>query len=272
MTEPYYHGSIVSTCSARGVTRDLRHIRDVWNHGSVRSGAAVTGSSSGLTLAPSSQRHLESTRHAILDALAHVLVESTAFGFSVQDVAKRAGVTHRTVYNHFPTREALSEALAVYVEERLSGLGPVLEAKLPPLQSFADEIGHLYRGLATQEVHTRAYVMLMVANRRPARLTRKRSQRFEEAVARDVQLPAGLSAAELSAVLRLFMSSTGWHTLTEHLGLSTERAATAATWATRTLVSALDLRPANALAKSKSKAKAKKAESPKHERRTRQRD
>jgi AcrR family transcriptional regulator len=217
----------------------------------------------------SHQRHIDSTRHAILDALAHVLVESTAFGFSVQDVAKRAGVTHRTVYNHFPTREALSDALASYVEERLSGLGPPIDAQLPPLQGFADQIGPLYRGLATQEVHSRAYVMLMMANRRPARLTRKRSQRFEEAVARDAQLPAGLSAAELSAVIRLFMSTTGWHTLTEHLGLSTERAASAAAWATRALVNALDVRAPAPLPKSKSKAKAKKAENAKHGRRTR---
>lgn len=222
----------------------------------------------------SRQRHLDSTRHAILDALAHVVVESTAFGFSVQEVAQRAGVTHRTVYNHFPTREALGDALADYVEERFSGLGPAPDAELPPLQGFADRIGPLYRGLATQEVHARAYVMLMMANRRPAQLTRRRSRRFEEAVARDAALPAGLSAAELSAVIRMFASSTGWHTLTEHLGLSTEQAATAATWATRALVSALDVRVRAPVPKSKSKsqAKAKKVEQPKHGRRTRQRD
>jgi AcrR family transcriptional regulator len=191
----------------------------------------------------SQERHLDSTRRAILDALAHVIVESTALGFSVQEVAKRAGVTHRTVYNHFPTREALSDALAAYVEERLSSLGPAPDAQLPPLQGFPDLIGPLYRGLATQEVHVRAYVMLMMANRRPAQLTRTRSRRFEAAVARDAALPAGLSAVELSAVIRMFMSSTGWHTLTEHLGLSTEQAVGAATWTTRTLVSALELRP-----------------------------
>ena len=44
----------------------------------------------------------DTTRRAILDALAHVVVESKGFGFSVQEVADRAGVTHRTVYNHFP--------------------------------------------------------------------------------------------------------------------------------------------------------------------------
>jgi AcrR family transcriptional regulator len=226
------------------------------------------------------ERRLDATRRATLDALAHVIVESKGFGFSVQDVANRAGVSHRTVYNHFPSREELSEALAGYVEELLSTLGPAPDAELPSLQTFADAIGPLYRGLATREVHVRAYVMLMMANRQPAQLTRKRSRRFESAIARDAALPAGLTAVEAAAVIRMFVSSTGWHTLTEHLGLSVDQAATAATWATRTLVSALEVhdsrrplqkakaRP-NAKAKAKDQAKAKKE---KHGRRTRKDD
>ena len=57
------------------------------------------------------------TRRAILDALAAVITETGGLGFSVQQVAERAGVTHRTVYNHFPTRDALNDALAEHVED-----------------------------------------------------------------------------------------------------------------------------------------------------------
>lgn len=64
---------------------------------------------------PAEQAQSEKTRRAILDALAEVIVEKGGFGFSVQQVADRAGVTHRTVYNHFPSREALNDALAVHV-------------------------------------------------------------------------------------------------------------------------------------------------------------
>jgi AcrR family transcriptional regulator len=190
----------------------------------------------------STQRHLDTTRRAILDALAHVIVESTGFGFSVQQVASRAGVTHRTVYNHFPTREALSDALAEYTEERLSRLGPPPETTLPSFWDIADAIDPFYRGLATEEVHARAYVMLMMANRRPARIMSARTRRAQEFIAQNANIPAGLGAAELTAVVRLFLSTMGWHTLTEHLGLSVEQAAAAATWATRTLVDAIPRR------------------------------
>ena len=52
------------------------------------------------------------TRTAILEAVAAEIAASGLTGFSIQGVADRAGVTHRTVYNHFPTREALNDARA----------------------------------------------------------------------------------------------------------------------------------------------------------------
>ena len=60
------------------------------------------------------------TRRAILDALAAVIAETGGLGFSVQQVAERAGVTHRTVHNHFPTRDALNDALAEHVEDAMA--------------------------------------------------------------------------------------------------------------------------------------------------------
>lgn len=59
-----------------------------------------------------STRHLESTRSAILTAAADLFLAREGAAFSVQEVADRAGVTHRTVYRHFPTRADLLTATA----------------------------------------------------------------------------------------------------------------------------------------------------------------
>ncbi len=65
------------------------------------------------------------TRHAILEAMVDVIMEADGIGFSVQAVADRAGVTHRTIYNHFPTREALCDAFSDHVDELLeASTGP----------------------------------------------------------------------------------------------------------------------------------------------------
>lgn len=64
-------------------------------------------------------RQTELTRTVILDALEDRLAEDDPLEFSVQEVADRAGLAHRTVYRHYPTREALLDALVHRLEERL---------------------------------------------------------------------------------------------------------------------------------------------------------
>ena len=179
----------------------------------------------------------QQTRAAILDALAEVIVESGGFGFSVQEVADRAGLTHRTVYNHFPTREALSEGLAAHVEEQLATNGPPPDATLS-LERLVPMVDEIYRGFEARETHVRAYVMLMVWSRGPAKVARNRSSAFEALIEREAALRPPVTARQLSAAVRMFVSSTGWHVLTEHLGLSSKEAAATATWATQTLLDA----------------------------------
>ncbi len=57
-------------------------------------------------------RHAEATRKAILDAAVELFLDRRSDGFSVQEVADRAGLTHRTVYRYFPTRQELLGATA----------------------------------------------------------------------------------------------------------------------------------------------------------------
>jgi AcrR family transcriptional regulator len=67
------------------------------------------------------ERHAEVTRQLILRALAELLRDERADELSVPDVARKAGVSLRTVYRHFPTREELLRAAADWIEERIFG-------------------------------------------------------------------------------------------------------------------------------------------------------
>jgi AcrR family transcriptional regulator len=179
----------------------------------------------------------ERTRHAILDALAAVITETGGLGFSVQQVAARAGVTHRTVYNHFPTRDALNDALAEHVEDVMAR-GGYREPSLTSSAALAPAIADVYAAFQAYEAPARAYVMLMLASRQPAGVSRRRTSAFEALIARDTAPPAPLTARCLTAAVRMFLSSTGWHLLTEQMGLSPAEAAATATWATQTLLAA----------------------------------
>src|SRR5512145_2612333 len=87
------------------------------------------------------------TRRAILEAMVDVIMETTdGIGFSVQAVADRAGVTHRTIYNHFPTREALCDDFSDYVDELLEASSGAPEPTWS-LASIPLRVENLYRTL-----------------------------------------------------------------------------------------------------------------------------
>jgi AcrR family transcriptional regulator len=186
------------------------------------------------------RRQQDSTREAILEALGQQIVASGPLGFSMQDVANRAGVTHRTVYNHFPTREALNDAFAVHVEEVIArgqaGRPPEEGALLGDLHGVVEDS---YRLFTSHETHMRAYVMLMMASRAPAKVASDRTARFAKLVEAEAGPRARGRGHMIAAAIRMFISSTGFHVLTEHLRLSTAEATAVGTWAVRVLVAAV---------------------------------
>jgi AcrR family transcriptional regulator len=187
---------------------------------------------------PASAGTRQRTRRAILEAMVDVIMERDGIGFSVQAVADRAGVTHRTIYNHFPTREALCDAFSHYVDELLGASAGLTEEPAWSLASLPRLVEELYRTLALSDRHARAYAMLMIGNRRPMTAWRKRSVMAEKLIAREQSGRTPLTPRQVTAVIRMFASTMGWHLLTEQCGLSTDEAAAASAWATRTLLDA----------------------------------
>ena len=68
---------------------------------------------------PLRAEQLEQTRLRILEAMADVLADEEVEEVTVPLVAMRARVSVRTVYRHFPTKEALFDAFGEWGEEHL---------------------------------------------------------------------------------------------------------------------------------------------------------
>lgn len=178
------------------------------------------------------------TRNLVLDALAEVIAEQGVSDFSVQDVADRASVSHRTIYRHFETREAMLDALVDRLEERVRALGaaelPTSPNQVIPLMrsKFAvmEEIGFAVT----------AVLKLDAARTRHSQMTSRSAEAMREAL-RGVttHLPPD-TAEDVITLIRQIGSTRMWMTLTEETGMDAERCFQVAGWAVSILLAELE--------------------------------
>jgi len=69
---------------------------------------------------PKKQYHHGNLREALIKAGMRAIADDGPEGFSLRDVAKRAGVTPPAVYRHFPDKETLLAAIAAECSDRLA--------------------------------------------------------------------------------------------------------------------------------------------------------
>jgi AcrR family transcriptional regulator len=86
---------------------------------------------------PAPTRH-GATRGAILKAAGVLFLERKIDGFSVQEVADRAGLTHRTVYRYFPTRQELMHAT---VRHLAPGMDEEPFGEVSTVEEWIDAVG-----------------------------------------------------------------------------------------------------------------------------------
>lgn len=177
------------------------------------------------------------TRRLILDAVAELVVEEGVHAFSVQNVADRAGVSHRTVYRHFPSREALLEALVDSINQ------PFREQDITEPETLADLRAAVTRGfaaLAERDRMVRAYVLLTVGARLRSRSREERTRRFGDILRAELGDRVDDPTIDaVAAVSRLLWSSTGWHVLTDEHDLDDATASEVVAWVIETILGEL---------------------------------
>lgn len=190
---------------------------------------------------PLREQRMAETREKILLALADVIAEEGVSDLAVQDVADRAGVSHRTVYRHFADRQGLLDALAEWVQEGLgaevgatedeiAGLDHAL-ATIPRVFAGFDELGTLAVGMAR----------LSLATEVRSALHRERTERFRGLFAPHLE---GLEDPEaVFAVIRHLMSAVTWWVLRDEFGLEGERAGRAVATVVQAVLAAAEDEP-----------------------------
>lgn len=190
---------------------------------------------------PLRERQAAETRHLILEALAQVIAERGTSDFTVDDVAEQAGVATRTVYRHFPNRQALLDGLTEAIDDEFADLRAADE-----VPGLADEVASADDLLATVPAIMRRFddlepfstAMVLTANRGLLRSRRhdQRTRLFRAIF--DTEL-AALDPGEreaVFAVIRHLLSSQTWFALRKEFGVDGEAAGQAVARAIRAVL------------------------------------
>ena len=173
-------------------------------------------------------------REAILDALAGRLDHDDPDEVAMSQVAADAGISLRTLYRYFPTRDAMFDAVGDHVVTRLG---------LPREIHGPGDIGSVFLESARRGAQSPQLVRAMLWTRlgRRARSAHRR-RRVESITAALAEVTSHLPPAEArrrEGAIVYLCSLPAWITVSEECGLSAEDARQGIAWAIDTLVGAL---------------------------------
>lgn len=181
------------------------------------------------------ERQAAELRASLREAFIELVLAHGGTGFSLHDVAAAAGVSDRTLYRHYPSREALIEAIvtedvAAFERERRHDRDDT------DLYGDLDRMADGYEQFERHADLIRALRMLR-ASGVPNPASAERTQMVRERVTAAGCPPEAVE--QLTALIRLVVGSDGWARMREpDLRLDPREAGYAAHWAAQVLVRA----------------------------------
>ncbi len=179
------------------------------------------------------------SRERIMAALAELLVEEGVDGFSVQEVADRAGVAHRTVYRHYGSREALLDGFARWIDEKLvEGGGVSVPGSAAGIPGSVREV---FAGFDALDRLVEAFVVVSLGTRTTVARRDERTEEFRAVLEGDGLLAhvPGEEAEAVVALIRTLASSNTWYLFRHERGIDGERSGRVVAWAMRILLDEL---------------------------------
>lgn len=182
-------------------------------------------------------------RDRILDALATEIAENGLVALSIPAVAKRAGVSLRTVYNHFENKDVLIASLSPWAEQRMEARGGrIVETDPDAIPDAIRTNFRLFDELGDTSVALSRVATLEQQGKRDEATDRLQDSRtaavraFIETERPDLDPTQHIA---LTAIFRSILSFSMWDRLVGDFGLTGEEAGEMAAWAYEVMLRSL---------------------------------
>jgi len=195
---------------------------------------------------PLRERQMRETKEAIFLAASEQLADHGLAEFHIPRLAKAAGVSVRTIYRYFPTKDALLEAFAEWLDNQIG---------TPTTPRTLDDLTEGVEGIFTAFDENADVIRSQWATPQGRTVREKGRVRRLSALETSVKMSVpNLSPEEqrqATAILSLLHSSRTWQALKDDHGMDGREAGKAVAWAIRTLVDDLRRRDGKATPKAK---------------------
>ena len=162
------------------------------------------------------ERQTAQTRELVLDAVTELIGDRRVDEVTTREIAAAAGVSERTVYRHFPDREALLEGLSGRMQD-LDGVKPA--AGFRSIDDVAPATVRLMAALEENYATARAEAVFNADPRRFAADTQANTRQLRELVSRELPDLDERDQLRIAAVIRCLVSSQAWLRMREEFGI-----------------------------------------------------
>ena len=176
------------------------------------------------------------TRLRILDAAIDLLQSTDSGDVAIPDVAERAGVSVRTAYRAFPTREHLLDGVLAELSQRFEAIAGSVPTTLDAL---ADSARGAVRAVYELEPLFRALFATPAGRELHRRTAPQRRQAIDDMLIAELDDLVSEQRRRFVAVAHLLSSSRSVLLLKDYHGLDADDAVAAVRWALATLVAAV---------------------------------
>ncbi len=178
-------------------------------------------------------RQMAQTREFILDAVTTLVGDRRVDEVTTRDIAAAAGVSERTVYRHFPDRDAMLGGLSQRLNH-LDGVKPTFG--FGTLDDIAPTCRRLMEVLDRNYVAARAEAVFNADPRRFAADTQANTREMREILAKGLPELDEREQLRIAAVIRCLVSTQAWLRMREEFGVPGTESGPVVAWVIDTII------------------------------------